>query len=78
MKGRTTLVIAHRLSTIVNSDEIVVMSKDKVGNIVEQGMSQELVYEEMPSLLSFTGSHKELLARKGDYYRLYNKMVLEE
>ena len=40
MKNRTSLVIAHRLSTIQNADRILVI---KDGEIIEQGINQELI-----------------------------------
>lgn len=39
-KGRTTITIAHRLSTIMDSDEIVVITKD---GIQESGSHKELI-----------------------------------
>ncbi|KAJ3316863.1 ATP-binding cassette, sub-B (MDR TAP), member 8, partial [Boothiomyces sp. JEL0866] len=58
MKGRTVLVIAHRLSTIQNADLIVVMQ----GKELKDGNVLE------------TGSHKELLRKKGHYWKLYQQM----
>ncbi|KAJ3330111.1 ATP-binding cassette, sub-B (MDR TAP), member 8 [Blyttiomyces sp. JEL0837] len=62
MQGRTVLVIAHRLSTIQNADLIVVMSasgKEKRPN----GNVVE------------TGTHDELLRKRGAYYELYQKLM---
>lgn len=67
MKNRTTLIIAHRLSTIKSADMIVVLDpKDKhvrlTGNIIEMGT--------FVSALNL-GTHDQLLAKKGFYYKLY-------
>jgi len=39
-RGRTTITIAHRLSSIVNSDRILVLTKD---GIAEEGNHAELM-----------------------------------
>ncbi|KAJ3412343.1 ATP-binding cassette, sub-B (MDR TAP), member 8 [Chytridiales sp. JEL 0842] len=65
MKGRTVLVIAHRLSTIQNADMIVVMS-DSGKDSRESGNVVE------------TGTHKELMRKKGAYYRLYQQLSATE
>jgi len=51
-KGRTTFTIAHRLSTIIDSERIIVLTKN--------GIEEE-------------GTHKELMDKKGVYYKLYLK-----
>ncbi|KAJ3072866.1 hypothetical protein HDU98_002728 [Podochytrium sp. JEL0797] len=61
MKGRTVLVIAHRLSTIQNADMIVVMSGDG---------KEERAHGNVIEM----GSHVELLAKRGAYYKLYQQL----
>ncbi|KAJ3370170.1 ATP-binding cassette, sub-B (MDR TAP), member 8 [Kappamyces sp. JEL0680] len=60
MKGRTVLVIAHRLSTIHSADRIVVLSSH---GIAENGNILE------------DGTHRELMAKRGIYWRLYQQLA---
>ena len=39
-RGRTVIIVAHRLSTVKNADQIIVLSKGKVG---ELGTHKELI-----------------------------------
>lgn len=55
MKDRTSLIIAHRLGTIKNADKIIVMT-----SAINQ-----------PGNVLETGTHTELLANRGAYYRMH-------
>ncbi|KAJ3207618.1 ATP-binding cassette, sub-B (MDR TAP), member 8, partial [Dinochytrium kinnereticum] len=64
MRGRTVLVIAHRLSTIQAADLIVVMTG--AGKGVKSGNVVE------------SGTHSELMRKRGAYYRLHSRLSEEE
>lgn len=58
-QGRTTVVIAHRLNTIKASDCILVLRKSAVEPHCAELFEQ--------------GTHEELLAKKGEYFKLASR-----
>ena len=71
MKDRTSLIIAHRLSTIQDADLIVVMDEDNPAAIRRATSYADLIVVMDEGRIAETGSHANLLAKKGKYYQLY-------
>lgn len=57
--GKTVVLVAHRLSTISEADEIIVFKRGSKGRTV----------------VAESGRHKELLARRGEYARLWDSQT---
>ncbi len=71
-QGRTSLIIAHRLSTVQAADLIAVVRE---GNILEKGLCSWfcLLLLRFWCVYWVSGSHNELMALEGAYYKLMEK-----
>lgn len=70
-KGRTTIAIAHRLSTIQNADRMWAVH---FGPLCFSHVSHRYFIKE--GRVSESGTHDQLLARRGDYYEYVQLQAL--
>jgi len=81
-KGRTTIAIAHRLSTIQNADRMYVLSSSLLAR------SCEALFTDIYGILcsyfikegrvSESGTHDQLIAKRGDYYEYVQLQALSK
>jgi ABC-type multidrug transport system fused ATPase/permease subunit len=65
-KDKTVIVIAHRLQTVKHADEIIYIGRRDALHASDHGN----ISANTTSQILERGTHEELLAKKGEYYKM--------
>src|SRR6266851_2793299 len=71
--GRTTIAIAHRLSTIQNADRMWVFRIFQTLSKLDSSLHSYFIKD---GTVCESGTHDELIARRGDYYEYVQLQAL--